>query len=241
MCSPLNSCGITPKFSTNSEDYKDAPFDIRWLTKYFNLDCLDVVKAEFDFTGVIFRVYFKDGKELAAKQFYRSLLGKGCHPQKINNSVCLNKLHKEGILSAGLSSFASDSNQALATREEVNPLNSIIPEVIDPILHNGIVLVNFFLSVLPSAKAMNRFCAQNQGGSWVHAWDINYYRVYADINFFLKEIGPHLFFIKEILSHHAYKQKLECYFIKEENLISKLESFVKNQNGSLYQSLLDVC
>ncbi len=108
-------------------------------------------------------------------------------------------------------------------------------------MRKGILLVRFFLDVLPSVRAVNKYYAQDQDDPWVQA-DGSYLQDNAKIDRFLEKIEPHLSFIKEILSDPSYKKKLEYYFITEENLISTLECFVKNENNrGLHQSLLDAC
>lgn len=337
-----------------------APFDLTWLSEKFGFDCSDVKKAEFDSMGLMFKIYFKSGKESVAQQFCDNLTSKGCHPQyfKFNNSVCLNKYQREKILSAGSSELATSSSQPLISRERSNPLDSIairnqilstpkfdvtfsttssekkpripfdlswlhenykldpihikkasfssipgcgfeiefkpeahlarsafiavlneigckymyssfgnsveiketqqeqliggtaagqnfIPPIeneaaIDGALKKGILLAKFFLGVLPSVQSMKRFYEQDQDSPWVQACGANYREDNAKIEHFLREITPHIPLIKEILSDPEYKNKLEYYFITEKDLISKLERFVKTQNGSFHQALLDI-
>ncbi|MBX9744976.1 MAG: hypothetical protein K2X08_07190 [Chlamydiales bacterium] len=217
--------------ATFSKKKLEAPFELSWLQENYKLDLKQVKKAGFSFLGLGFEVEFKRQESLALNAFMAVLVEVGCNPKynRFSNSVELKEMQKEKLLIG-----------AVLGRNFIPPIEN--EAATDITLRKGISLARSFCDVLPSAQQMNQFYAQDQDSSWVQICGARYQMDNAHIDHFLKQISPHLSFLKEILSNPDYKKKLEYFFITEKNLISKLEKFVNHENTwSLHQALLYNC
>lgn len=214
---------------TRLQHQPEAPFNLSWLEENYKLDVNHVKSAKFSsLIGCGFEVEFKPDAILARNAFIAALTKAGCEPEynQFSNTVELSERQKEKLLSG------SEIGKTF-----IPPIESV--EAIDPILRKGILLTQFFLGVIPFVQAMKQFYAQDQNDSWVQACGVNYRQDNAKMERFIKEIEPHLPFLRKILFNNDYKLKLEYYFITEKELISQLECFVKTKTTDLYQSLLN--
>lgn len=214
----------------------EPPFDLLWLKENYQLDVKQVKTAQFSSVyGCGFNIVFEPNSHLVRNAFIAALTEAGCKPEynKFDNTVELTQRQKENIISG------STRGKAF-----IPPIEN--EEAIDSTLRKAILLVKFFLDVLPAARSIKQYESQDYKPGFelrdvYYKEEVGCRENYAKKQRFLKEIEPDLSFINGILSDPDYKKKLEYYFITEENLISLFERFVKNKSGSLSLSLDNAC
>ena len=135
MSLPINHTVVHPSPTLNYNSDENAPFNLKWLAKHFNLNEEDVLKAKFDRSvREIFKIKFKPGKEAEAKEFYSDLKRRECSVRfhEYDNSINFFRKEKAMILAVCRTIFNTslDDKNFAASNPEKNSLQSELEKTI---------------------------------------------------------------------------------------------------------------